>query len=349
MIQVCSRCGTRWNVRDRQRQWCPRCQGALLPPSGYAPGSEWGDRSAGSAPGGQQTPPRLPAGYRWIAVRPGAPPPQRRGRRPLGPTPRYTSVPRWGLVEHFQPVAPQTEPVRSGPSARMVRGFLLVATVLFGVAALLFVLRYALLLINRSMLLNPWLADGVAVLGVVAAALALFALIGVAVVLTNWLVARRAATFDQFGQPDPRSARALRLGCLVPFVNLLWAPVFLIDLARIEFRLSALRRMIVVWWVLWVVCTVVSVFAFATSFTDNPQGVADNTVTTTIAFLLTTAVLLLTRRIYLGFESAPVERSVRRWVVVADEPPATPSPRPEPDATTESAVAVEPAGRHPAA
>ncbi|WP_224187300.1 hypothetical protein, partial [Mycobacterium avium] len=25
MIQVCSQCGTRWNVRDRQREWCPRC------------------------------------------------------------------------------------------------------------------------------------------------------------------------------------------------------------------------------------------------------------------------------------------------------------------------------------
>ena len=33
MIQVCSRCGTRWNVRDRQRVWCPRCHGTLLAPS----------------------------------------------------------------------------------------------------------------------------------------------------------------------------------------------------------------------------------------------------------------------------------------------------------------------------
>ncbi|MGB3480954.1 MAG: DUF4328 domain-containing protein, partial [Mycobacterium sp.] len=36
MIQVCSVCGTRWNVRDKQRQWCPRCQSALLPPSAAA-------------------------------------------------------------------------------------------------------------------------------------------------------------------------------------------------------------------------------------------------------------------------------------------------------------------------
>ncbi|MGC2677525.1 MAG: hypothetical protein WA415_16275, partial [Mycobacterium sp.] len=33
MIQVCSQCGTRWNVRERQRVWCPRCNGTLLAPS----------------------------------------------------------------------------------------------------------------------------------------------------------------------------------------------------------------------------------------------------------------------------------------------------------------------------
>ena len=33
VIQVCSQCGTRWNVRDRQRTWCPRCHGTLLAPA----------------------------------------------------------------------------------------------------------------------------------------------------------------------------------------------------------------------------------------------------------------------------------------------------------------------------
>ncbi|MXI82092.1 hypothetical protein GR254_24705 [Mycobacterium tuberculosis] len=32
MIQVCSQCGTGWNVRERQRVWCPRCRGMLLAP-----------------------------------------------------------------------------------------------------------------------------------------------------------------------------------------------------------------------------------------------------------------------------------------------------------------------------
>ncbi|MGA9679052.1 MAG: hypothetical protein WBR28_28605, partial [Mycobacterium sp.] len=37
MIQVCSQCGTRWNVRDRRREWCPRCRGALMAPLADAP------------------------------------------------------------------------------------------------------------------------------------------------------------------------------------------------------------------------------------------------------------------------------------------------------------------------
>lgn len=39
MIQVCSQCGTRWNVRDRQREWCPRCRGRLAAPSSETPRS----------------------------------------------------------------------------------------------------------------------------------------------------------------------------------------------------------------------------------------------------------------------------------------------------------------------
>jgi len=69
MIQVCSNCGTRWNVRDRRRVWCPRCNGTLLAPSGPDPAPEW---KPTAVPG--RTPPKVPPGYRWIAVRPGAAP-----------------------------------------------------------------------------------------------------------------------------------------------------------------------------------------------------------------------------------------------------------------------------------
>ena len=65
---------------------------------------------------------------------------------------------------------------------------------------------------------------------------------------------------------------ALRAGCLVPLVNLAWAPVFVIELAAVEERLNWLRRPIVVWWLVWVASTAVSVFSIATSFTTDARA-----------------------------------------------------------------------------
>ncbi|MFZ1179582.1 MAG: hypothetical protein WAO15_25690, partial [Mycobacterium sp.] len=50
MIQVCSQCGTRWNVRERRREWCPRCRGALMAPLGDAPTADprWSTHGAPS-------------------------------------------------------------------------------------------------------------------------------------------------------------------------------------------------------------------------------------------------------------------------------------------------------------
>jgi hypothetical protein len=366
MIQVCSQCGTRWNVRDRRRVWCPRCHGTLLAPSGPAPGAEWsvapggapaGPVGLGSPPHGRGhmpsrrgTPPagrRLPPGFRWVAVRPGAAPPPRRRRRPLGPTPRYAVIPRWGLVDYFEAPQPHAVGERSGPSLAMVRATLLSTMVVLGVAALVHVVRYALLIVNRSVLLNKAVAFAATWAGVLVSVVVMFMIVASAVVLTNWLIARRAAAFAHHRRDDPRPIWALRAGCLVPLVNLAWAPVFVIELARVEERLAWLRRPIVVWWIVWIFSTAVSVFSIATSFTQDPQGIADNTVTTTVAYLLALAALLLAMKVFLGFERQPVERPIKRWVIVRDEgAPAADNrsePEPEPDAPVESE------GQNPAA
>jgi len=356
MIQVCSACGTRWNVRDRRRVWCPRCHGTLLAPSGPALGAEWSARPTapslgsglGSPPsGGGHTPARLPTGYRWIAVRPGAAPPPRRLRRPLGPTPRYGVIPRWGLIDDFEAPELHTAGGRRGPSLAAVRTTLIATMVVLGVAALVHVVRYALLIVNRSVLLNKVVAFTATWLGVLVSVIALFMVVASAVVLTNWLIARRAAAFAHHRREDPRSVWALRAGCLVPLVNLAWAPVFVIELADVEERLKWLRRPIVVWWIVWIFSTAVSVFSIATSFTQDSQGIADNTVTTIVAYLLALAALLLALKVFLGFERRPVERQVKRWVIVRDEVSPTPEKQPEPGPVP--AAAVESKGQNPAA
>lgn len=345
MIQVCSTCGTRWNVRDRRRDWCPRCNGALLAPSGPDPTQQWRPAGLGTPPSGRagRTPPRLPPGYRWIAVRPGAPPPPRRRRQPLGPTPRYAFIPRWGLVEQFDHTDQQRVEVRSGPSANTVRVTLIATMAVLAVAAFLHVVRYALLIVNRSRLLNPWVAGGATWLGVVASIVAIFMVVASAVVLTNWLIGRRAAAYGYRGQPDPRSVGELRAGCLVPVANLAWAPVFVIELAEVEERFNWLRRPIVAWWLIWVASTVVSAFSIATSFATEAQAIANNTVTTIVAYLLGLAAVLLSMKVFDGFERQPVEKPSRRWVIVPDDQLKRSDTEPE------KAAAVESEGQNPAA
>jgi hypothetical protein len=258
----------------------------------------------------------------------------------LGPTPRYAVIPRWGLAERFDTSDfEQQAPPRSGPSVAALRVTLIATMVVLAIAALVHVVRYVLLIVNRTTLLAPVVAWAATWFGVVVSVAAFFMVFASAVLLTNWLIARRAAAFKHIGRADPRRLGALRAGCLVPVVNLTWAPVYVIELATAEDRFGRLSRPIVVWWIVWVLSTAVSVFAIATSFTTDVQGIADNTVTTTVAYLFGLAALILAARVVLGFERNPVERQAKRWVIVADED------QPE----RESALPVESEGQNPAA
>ena len=285
-------------------------------------------------------------------MRPGAAPPPRRIRRPLGPTPRYAVIPRWGLQDQFDPTGPtqEVEPPRS--STRMVHATLLITMIALAFAVVVHIANYALLLYNRSTLLNPIVAGVATWAGVAASVLVFFALIATTVVLTNWLIARRAVAYTRLEIPDPRPAWQLWLGCLLPLVNLFWAPVFVIELARVENRLAWLRAPIVVWWCAWCVSFFVSMFSFATSFTRDAQGIANNTVAVTIAYLTALTALLLAVRMYRGFEHQAVDRPVKRWVMVPDEsrnpPPEPQHPQPQ-DAEPESAPRVESDREEPAA
>lgn len=321
MIQVCSRCGTRWSVRDRQRGWCPRCHGALLPPAASPAGPP--PVAPGSAPNGARpTGQTRPAGFRWIAVRPGPPPPPRRRRRPLGPTPRYQTIPRWGLVDRIGPATPDTaRPAGRSVSASAVRVTVLVASAVFALAALAHGLRYLLLLINRTTLLPPLVANGSLLMGILVSLGAIAAVIATAVAATSWLIDRRAEVYRRHGQPDPRPEWALWAGCLVPVVNLVWAPVFVLELAHAEGSYERQRGPVAVWWIGWILATLISGWAIWTSGATEPQAVADNTETVLIAYLAGLAVLLLLLRVFDGFVRRPMQqrRPAHRWVVVAED------------------------------
>lgn len=287
-----------------------------------APDARWSTQGGQGARGGQRTPPRLPPGFRWIAVRPGAAPRPRHGRRPLGPTPRYAVIPRWGLADRvgYAP-APAETPTRTGPSAAAVRLTLFLSLLVLCGATLVYVLRYVLLVINRNTLLNSVVAFAGNRLGVLASVVAIAAVGASGVMLTRWLIARRARAFSHYGLQDQRSVRALWAGCLVPLVNLLWAPVYITELATIEEHHTRLQRPIVQWWIAWAFSYAVSIFAIATSWAKDAQGIANNTVLMVLGYLLSAATLAAVARVFEGFERKPVERPAHRWVVVGDDRP----------------------------
>ena len=301
---------------------------------------------------GYRPAPQLPPGYRWIAVRPGAAPPPPRRRRPLGPTPRYSVIPRWGLIDPATMGAGAREPaVTPGPSPWALRATLITTLAVLGAAALIHVIRYVLLIVNRSTLLHPLIAEAATWLAVLASVGAIFTVVACAMLLTGWVIARRSAAFGHYGVADPRSVRALRAGCLIPLVNLAWAPVYVIELAAVEEKLSRLRRPITVWWIVWVLSTIVAVFATATSFTQDPQGIANNTVCFVVAYLFAIAAVVTAAKVVFAFERAPVQRLAHRWLAVPAEPGGEPAGEPSKphESAPESTVSVEAEGQEPAA
>jgi hypothetical protein len=260
---------------------------------------------------------------------------------------------------------------------------LFVTAVALGVAALVHLVRYLLLVINRNTLLNWLVADAAALLSVLASLAAIAAVMTCAAVLTRWLIARRAEAFAHWGRPETRSRWALRLGmllppsaamalaitvavvlatsdhsagwammagfvviCCLPLLGAIWALVYVIELAKTEHHYPRLRGVIWSWWLLWLLSSVTSIFASVTSGAHDAQGIANNTVAIIVAYLLALAAVLVTARVFEGFEQKPVARPAHRWVVVADDPADDPEDAADVSA---SAAAVELAGAEPAA
>ena len=109
------------------------------------------------------------------------------------------------------------------------------------------------------------------------------------------------------------------------FANLLWAPVYVIELALLEEHYARLRGTILQWWAAWVCSYLVSIAAIATSFATDAQGVANNTVLMVVAYLFAAVTLAAAARVFVGFQRKPVARPAHRWVAVPDDRPAAPA------------------------
>ncbi|MEU7763606.1 DUF4328 domain-containing protein [Nocardia sp. NPDC049190] len=307
VVQPCARCGARWTVQGAPMHWCPRCRGVLLSP---APIDAPADRR----------------NYRWVARRP-----DHRARRAqpsaraVTPTetPRYLQIPRWGLIDpprHGTP-APRRRLDRLTDSVTK----LLVATAaVFAVATVTEVMRYLILLHNRTRLIHPavlWCSDafviGAAVLSVVLALVTAVAVLG-------WLIEARRLAYTEAGQRDPRSKRALAFGCLVPVVNLLWPGIFLTEVVALRADPRAVRA-IRIWWVAWVFGGGIALAALLWRTADSLQAEADGVLFSAVTDAVAAAVAVLTLwvlRTIEGHDLLGHGRETHRWLIAVD--PAVP-------------------------
>ncbi|QIS08034.1 DUF4328 domain-containing protein [Nocardia arthritidis] len=305
VVQPCARCGARWAVQGAPMHWCPRCRGVLLSPAPI------------DAPAERRN-------YRWVARRPD----QRIRRAQAKPraavgTPRYSEIPRWGLRDQppSAPAAPRW------PFAR-VAGYavaLLLATAgAFGVAVLAELVRYLILLRNRSRLINPALLTASDWFVNVSALLALTVALVTALAVAGWLIAMRHREFERRGQRDSRPAWVLVVGCLVPVWNLIWPGVFLTEALGDKPDPHALRA-IRIWWCAWVLGAGFAVAAVLWHFPNTLQAKADGVVLTMYTELIAIAVAVLTlwvMRLIDGRDLRGRTRIARRWVIAVD--PMTP-------------------------
>lgn len=251
---------------------------------------------------------------------------------------------------------------------------------MLGVATLVHLVRYLLLIINRSTLLNPIVAKAAVWLGVLASVAALAAVVICAAVLTHWLIARRAVAFRRAGRAEPWRAWALWASCLLPpaiavalalslatwsatrddppswaltavfmavawlpLVALVWPLVYVLELVKAEGLRDRFATTVWAWWLLWLISCMVAVFATETRFARDAQGIANNTAVTTGAYLLAAIAVLAAARLFEGFERKPVARPTRRWLAVGSDQPTGRPPE------SGSAAPVEVVDQEPAA
>ncbi|MET7769214.1 DUF4328 domain-containing protein [Nocardia sp. NPDC005366] len=303
VVQPCARCGARWAVRGAPMHWCPRCRGVLLSPAPI------------DAPAERRN-------YRWVARRPDQRPKRAgastRSAAPAG-TPGYTEMPRWGLIDQL-PAEVAVPRRRLAGFGRRVDALLMVTAIVFVLSALGEVVRYLILLRNRTHLIDPFVLRISDALVIGSAALSLVFGLAAAVGLVVWLVDARRAAYARAGLRDPRRPRALALGCLVPVVNLLWPGVFLTELALRRQDPRAVRA-IRIWWLAWVVGGGLAVTALIWRTADSLQVKADGVVFTAFTDAWAAGIAVLTLWVVRSLDGRDLlgrARTARRWVVAAD-------------------------------
>ncbi len=330
MIDLCPRCRIQAPHKPGRSQ-CPRCGGPLSVIDNAA-------GSAGPAPHpgqpprvGHTRPANAPRMYRsphvrWVARRPPEtfPPPRPAHRQGPALIPRYGYLPTWGL--HDRPVTGAQDAAadarRGGLDATLH-----VTAIALVVTAVVHLLRYVLLVINRTTPIPTWLdiASVVLVWAAGLTAVVFFATATVSVV--GWLRGARAAAYRRHDRLDPRPRWQLTVFAAIPLVNLAGAPVLVRELIAQRDDIDQRRAHLVSGRtaIAWTIVNLAAVAALVTRFiagrSDSLQTGADGLWLTIVSAALSAAfVWWVLPRLIRVFDDTPyIDAPTRRWVQVAQQ------------------------------
>lgn len=237
-----------------------------------------------------------------------------------GPTPRYTEIPQWGLHDHVD-AAPAR---RNWPEllADKAALFLTLTAGLYTLAVVAELVRYAILVHNRTRLIDPaLLAVSDAAVFFAQAGGMLFALLsGIGGVC--WLLRIRRRTFARSRTSDPRTVSDVIVGCAVPGLNLVMPGVFLLEVIRRDPRAVTLVR---AWWISWVVGAVLVVFNWFWRARPGLQAMADGVLLSAFTAAVASGSAVLALLVIRRLEERTLNGSqgaVTRWVIATDPKPS---------------------------
>lgn len=262
-------------------------QPSQLPPRQVQAGQAQ-PRGVASNPARRPTRPAPPRpNLRWTADRPAearpAPRPQR--RTVTGSTPSYRFIPRWGLAD----TVPDEDIAKAAtvePAA--LQRTLSLTTYSLAAAAVVHLIRYILVVINRSTPISVWLdlltSAAVLVFGVCAFIAMVFALYAFA----RWLLSARAAAFADADRSDPRPKRLQYLLAAVPLVNVVGAPLLLAEAALTTAdptkAIERIKKVALAWALVNLLALVAIGYRIGSWFSDSVQVSADSLAITTLTF-----------------------------------------------------------------
>ncbi|MCP2193919.1 DUF4328 domain-containing protein [Williamsia deligens] len=266
-------------------------------------------------------PPRPRRQLRWVARRPpeARPGPPARRRPPPTPTPRYTQIPRWGLHDVVSP--PETpRPGRTERAAESMQASLLTLGITLVVAAASQAWIYGLLVVNRDEPISRAMATWAYAISQAVGWVSVVGMVVCAATFWAWMVTHRRRAYRAIDRVDPRPRWQIAVGCLVPLVNVVGAPVLMHELVRCGHHLPADRVTAILrgWWASWVVLNALAVVTLAVRFgADSIQWGANAVLLTLLtdlagaAFAIGTAWLL-----YRAFDPSADRAPTTRWLAV---------------------------------